>query len=133
MATAAVTADKVVAAIVAGRCDGTLADVIEAVKQRASSGATAICWRVTWGDLVVDEENLTINEWRLVAKQTGKQLGEVHPSDPIDCAAIITAGLVERSGMKPSEAFDSLKTATVVQMLRAVSDYEAVPPKDSAD
>lgn len=129
---AAVSAAQVVSAILAGRCDGKITDIMQAVKSRVEAGEIGICWKVAFDDLEITEENQTINEVLLVNKQTGKDWGGFHPSHSGDCAAIVVAALVERKGMKASEAFDLIKSRPAVEFVRAVSEYEvASPPKDA--
>lgn len=131
----AVDIDKLVEELLIGRHDARLSDLFAAFRHRVTDLGGATRWRLTWDDLVVDEDNLTLLECETAERLSGKTWVSLTPQTAAhDCVAILAAALVHRRGMSASEARDALAALTVKQVADEVlSEYLAVPaPFDSA-
>lgn len=125
---------EIVVAILNGDLDDDITDIVAAIRERANKGEIRMCWKVTFDDLEITEENQTINEAQSVERQTKKAWGKYHPANSAaECAAIIVAALVERQGVDAVKAFEMLKDRKASDLVKSISDYAAVdPPKDGS-
>jgi hypothetical protein len=123
---------QVVAEILAGRHDGGLLTIVEAVKERLSKGTTRFCWRLRYDDLEVTEETVTVGEIRLVEKSSGVNWMELDPATSAEhFAALLTVLLHTRSGMKSADATAAVEAIPMGELLDHLTQYELAPaPKD---
>jgi hypothetical protein len=131
----AVDIDKLIEELLIGRHDERLSDLFSAFRHRVSELGGATRWRLTWDDLVVDEENLTLLECETAERLSGKTWVSLTPQVAAhDCAAILSSALMHRRGVTAAEARDTIAGLTVKQIADEVlSEYLAVPaPFDSA-
>ena len=127
---------KAVEELLIGRYDDRLTELYAAFRQRLVDLNGATRWRLSWDDIVVDEDNLTLLECETAERLSGKTWVALNPQVAAhDCVAILTAALVHRRSITPSEARDALAGLTVMQVADEVrTEYLAVPaPFDSAD
>ncbi len=118
-------------AILAGDCDGLITDIVAALREHQRSGAVELCWRVAFDDLVIDEENLTVNEAKIIEAATGESVLALPVARSAkNIAAVIAAGLMERVGMTSAEAFKAVGSRSLRDLMQAVTEYAIVdPPK----
>lgn len=123
---------QTVAEVLAGRHDGDLLTLVEAVKERLSKGASRVCWRLTYDDLEVTEESVTIGEIRLVEKSIGANWMSLDPASSAEhFAALLTVLLHTRLGLKSSEAQAKVEAIPMGDLLKHLTQYELAPaPKD---
>lgn len=62
------TAQDIAQRIAAGDYDGELMPVLEAIQGRFASQATGMRWQLKLGDLLVTEDDLTLNEAYAIEK-----------------------------------------------------------------
>jgi hypothetical protein len=100
--------DRVLMEIVAGRHDERLLDLVAAVQARAVAGSITTKWVLAVDGITVDEDELTIDMYDVVERQTGKGWDEltlpVMASSATILRAMIEAVLVYRDGMTPEDA-----------------------------
>lgn len=129
---------KVTADILAGRHDGKLIQIIEAIQHRMSSGAAQTYWRIRWDDLEVTEQSITAGEMRTVIQYLSAARGQrvtvvdVHPElEPGDFIAVLATVLQSRKGVALKEAEKLIGDVPMADLLAAVDMYEVAPaPKD---
>lgn len=120
--------------IALGRHDDDLPEIVEAVGLRAVERRVEVRWRLTFGDLVIDEENLTLDELVRVEELTGKTWLTLDPKRSARAArAFILAALESREGLSPADAAERLSDVTAHEVGDGVSEYAvADAPFDSA-
>lgn len=123
---------QVVAEILAGRYDGSLLVVVEAVQKRLTDGPGQTRWRVTYDDLVVTEESVTVGEIRKLEKLLGVGWMQIDPQTSGEhFAGLLTILLCSRKDMKPKDATDLVEAIPMGDLLSHLDQYELTPaPKD---
>lgn len=129
---------KVTADILAGRHDGKLIQIIEAIQHRMASGAAQTYWRIRWDDLEVTEQSITAGEMRTVIQYLSAARGkrvtvvDVHPElEPGDFIAVLATVLQSRKDIPLKEAEKQIGDVPMADLLAAVDVYEVAPaPKD---
>lgn len=129
---------KVTADILAGRHDGKLVQIIEAIQHRMASGAAQTYWRIRWDDLEVTEQSITAGEMRTVLQYLSAARGQrvmmldVHPEvEPGDFIAVLATVLQSRKDIPLKEAERQIEAIPIADLLAAVDIYEMAPaPKD---
>lgn len=130
--------DRVVADILAGKHDGHVLHVIEAVQTRMAQGHTQTYWRIRIDGIEVTEQSVTAGEMRtvcdLLSAARGQRvwMGDVHPElEPGDFIAVLSTVLQSRQGMSLSEAVKRCEAIPMQELREAVDLYEVAPsPKD---
>lgn len=130
----AAPAKKAIQEIMAGRCDGELLSILEAVQTRIVAGEARFQWCITWGDLEVTEDNLLLDEAISVEEATGTTWASIDPArNARQCRAILRACLISRRGLTPTEADAELAKVGVTEIVGCLSRVEVNPaPLDSA-
>jgi hypothetical protein len=130
-AAAMTPAQRAASAIRKGECDADLADVLNALMERVSTGEVALRWRLDLDDLHVTEEDLTLGEADMLERLLGCTWGEVNPLKSAEhAAALIRVCLVSRTGITTEEASDLTKGYPVKRVVDAITQYaETDPPK----
>lgn len=126
---------KLAQEILIGRHDDDLPDLVKAIGERAVTTRTEVRWRLTLGDLVVDEDNLTLFELERVEKITGQSWLAIDPRRKAShCIAFLQAALEAREGLSADDARGRLKDITAKTVADEVlSEYVVQPaPFDSA-
>lgn len=119
------TAADIVAAIEAGGLDGDLATIVAAARARLD-GAQSRRWRITHGDLVVTEDDLTLAEATSVERLVGCGWGDLSPVDFAGhTRAVIAACLHHRTGIDLKAALASVGGMTVNDAVDSIDFYEA--------
>jgi hypothetical protein len=116
--------------IAAGDLDGELATVLEAIQTRFAEGAAAMTWSINLPDLdlVIHENDLTLNEAMLIEKMIGTTWANIEPvTSAAHCRAILAVCLSQRQDLTAEEASDKLKTLKVVDLLSAIKREEINP------
>lgn len=123
---------EILEGIKAGDHDGSLVDIIEAVRVRLTFGTTAIRWKVTFEDVEYREEDLTLGEASTVERLTGSSWGQLNPeSSATECQAIVAACIHHRTGAKLGDAVKKVGEWTAADAAQAIGSYEVdEAPKD---
>lgn len=117
-------ADEIVSAISAGDLDGDLAAIVGAARERLLTNRSQR-WRITHGDLVVTEDDLTLAEATTVELVAGTTWGDLSPVDSAThTLAVIAAGLHHRNGMPLKQAMSSVGGLTVETAVAMIDFYE---------
>jgi hypothetical protein len=125
--------EAVVESVTAGDHDGHLVEIIEAVRLRFQFGTTEQRWKVVYHDQEFTEDDLTLNEARLVERISGTNWGMLNPvSSASECQAIITACLHTRQGKTlkfgrdgpAGDAWDEAGGMTTHEAVDAITSYE---------
>lgn len=121
--------DKLMADIALGRHDGRLTELFSTFVERLSQKGAGVRWRLTWEDVVVDEENLTLIECEMAERLAGKTWLTLDPKrSATDCMSILTAAVSCRRGIPVDQAREALSSLTVHQVANEVrSEYVADP------
>ncbi len=121
-------------AILNGQYDTVIADVLEAIKIRDREGTIHLCWRFTYEDLVVDEDNITVAEALLVEQARGVAVQDLRVAATAhNAAAVLVAALMERKNMSIEDATKQVGALGATQMFKMISEYPDVnPPKDAS-
>lgn len=127
---------KMAAEIMAGRHDGDLQAITDAIRHRVKDGATSFRWKITLGDDEWTEETLTLGEVGWVERITGKTWLDVgRPGETgAVTAAYVVAHYISVGGMEYDAAREKVAGLNAGDVALAVSEYE-VPkpaPKDPA-
>lgn len=119
------TSDKIVAEILAGRHDGKLADIQQAMRERVLSQATSMRWKITHPEVEITEDDLTLEEAELIERVTRQSWAQIDPyASAVECRAILTVCLQKRAGKTPKEAADLTAKLTVTSTTEMLSSYE---------
>lgn len=122
---------KLQAEILAGRYDGHLVDVTEAIAARLRSGATSMLWRITLPDGETwDAETVTIGEIRYAESVTGKSYLELNPGKSMIEFVALVAGHYKSQGMDTKDAVAKADALTQRDAVAAVELYEGHLGKD---
>lgn len=120
---------KIAQEILIGRHDDDLPALVKAIGERAVTTRTEVRWRLTLGDLVVDEENLTLLELERVENLTGKSWLVVDPRKTAGyCIAMLQAAIESREGLSPDDARKRLTDITAKQIADEVLSEYVVQP-----
>jgi len=120
----------VVDGILAGDYDGQLADLIDAARQRVTSEATSLRWRITLGDDVWDEDTITVGEMRFVEQFTGKTWRDIPGpvASATTLAGFVVAHLHKVKKLELADAIARFDGMTAREAVDLVSEYEVVAP-----
>lgn len=119
------SAEDLIAEIKAGRMDGHLADVQEAMRERVLSQATSMRWQLNHPDVQVREDDLTLEEAEMIERVTGMSWATIDPySSAVECRAILTVCLQKRCGKTPAEAAAITGKIPVTEATELLSTYE---------
>lgn len=112
-----------------GRYDAEIPAIVEAVALRANQLKTDVRWRITLEDLVVDEENVTLDELVRVEELTKRTWLSVDPRKSArDCKAFMQAVLESRAGLSAAEAVERLGSMRAPEIMAALAEYVVEPP-----
>ncbi len=118
-------AQKICAEILAGRHDGKLADINEAIRERVLSQATSLRWKISHPLVEVTEDDLTLEEAEQVERITKLTWASIDPySSAVECRAILTVALQRRAGLSAADAAAETGKLTVTQATEIMSTYE---------
>ena len=121
--------NHVVQQIKLGKYDGCLQDVLEAIQFRAAGGATSFRWRLTWEDLEVTEDNVTLGELVDIEKALDVSWVAINPAKSAQqCVAILEAALKHRSELSEAEVAEKVSELTAGEALECLDQYEVVRP-----
>lgn len=128
------TVSDVVEHILAGVFDADLGDVIDAIDARVKAGEVEIGWRIDFDGLVIDTENQTVGEARVVEGVTRQSIAKVPVGDSATIiATIVAAALMERNGLSNEDAFKAVGKHSARALLKSVTKYAIdSPPKDDS-
>lgn len=111
--------------IVAGDLDAELADILNALHQRNVERVVTTRWRVRLGDLVVTEDDVTLDELELAETLAKRSWHTLHPVQSAASAkALLIAGHVHRLGMTEQQARATVGKLTGAEVLDAVDTVE---------
>lgn len=119
------TPDKVIAEIAAGKLDGHLAEIQEAMRERVLSQATSMRWKITHPDIEVREDDLTLEEGEMIERITGGSWATIDPySSAAECRAILAVCLQKRCGKTAAEAAEISGNVPITEAAGMLSTYE---------
>ena len=122
------TAQDIAQRIAAGDYDGDLMPVLEAIQGRFASSATGLRWQLKLGDLLVTEDDLTLNEAYAIEKAAACTWVEIDPVRSANhCRAIVGVCLESRLGLTHAEVEARIGTLTVSELVDAISRREVTP------
>ena len=119
--------------IKAGRLDGSITDLIDAITDRVREGAVIMRWHVRLDDLDVTEDDLTIDEAYQVERESGGNWRDITPlQSAAHARALLVALFQTRRGLTLDEARYEAGRLTVAETLAAISQEAAPGPLDSS-
>lgn len=123
---------QVVAEILAGRFDGELLTLVEAVQVRFKSGPGQTRWRIRFDDLEVTEETITVGEIRRLEKALGVGWMDIDPQGSAEHFSVLLAVLLAtRCDMSATDAQAKVDAIPMGDLLSHLDSYELTPaPKD---
>jgi hypothetical protein len=118
-----------------GDYDGHEAEIVDAVRKRVTAGLVKFAWRISYQELDITEENLTVGEAKVIEDILGSSIYAVPPAGSAEnIAAYLVACLVNRSGLSRDVATKQVDGESIKALLGCVTDYTLVdPPKESGD
>lgn len=123
----------VVAAILAGRLDDHIDDLVEALGQRVADAKKERPWRIEVGATVVTEEDLTWGEAAAIQRilKIEAWWRDIDLMDPLHQLAVCSVRLARLEGISQKEAIERLEHHfTAREALEGVSRYTAIPLTD---
>lgn len=122
------TAQDIAQRIAAGDFDGDLMPVLEAIQGRFASQATGLRWQLSLGDLLVTEDDLTLNEAYAIEKAAACNWVEIDPVRSANhCRAVVGVCLESRLNLSHAEVEARLDALTVSELVDAISRREVTP------
>ena len=120
--------------IAAGDYDDHLGAIYEALQIRFNEGAAGLRWVISFDDLHVAEDDLTLDEAFMIEKVTGCTWDQIEPVRSAGhCRAILAVCMAERLGLSMDDVEARLKTVKVVDLLKGIKREVVSPaPLDSA-
>lgn len=119
--------------IKAGRLDGSITSIIEAITDRVREGSVIMRWHVHLDDLDVSEDDLTIDEAYRVERESGGNWSDINPlQSAAHARALLVALFQTRKGLPYDEAVFEVGQLTVAATLAAVTQEAQPGPLDSA-
>jgi hypothetical protein len=119
---------RIVAEILAGQHDDTGDNIFQAIVKRAAEVNGRFRWRVTWDDLTVTEDDLTLDECMAVEKFAGVPW---HRMDPLDsaseAAAVLIVAMNRRRDIPIDDAVKKLGAVGYAEILAGVDKYMVEP------
>lgn len=124
---------SVVSAVKTGELDGSLNDLLEAIRMRLIHGTTEIKWKVAFEGEEFTQDDLTLAEAATVEKITRTTWANLNPTvSATECQAIIAACLHHRQGVKIADAMERVGSMSTEDAVAAIGSYEVDrAPKDS--
>lgn len=123
---------KLLAEIVAGRYDGQLVAITEAIVARLQAGETSMLWRITLPDGDTwDAETATVGELRYAEGVTGLSYLDLNPGKSHTQFAALVAGHYKAQGMDLKDALAKADAITQTDAVAAVELYEGTLGKGS--
>lgn len=120
--------DKFTEELALGRHDDDLPRLVEAIGGRIVAAGGGTRWRISLADVVVDEDNLTLDECEKIEKATGRSWLTLSPAHSATQArAVLRVALQSRLGLSDAETDDRLSKITVREVAEALSEYAVVP------
>lgn len=125
-------AERVVADITAGRCDGSIDLIFEAVADRIRSGSVVMEWHLRVDDLDVSEADLTLDEAYRIEGEAGGNWRDINPlTSARDARAVIVSVLQTRKGLSYDEAVFRVGQLTVAEVVDSIRQEVAAGPLGS--
>ena len=122
--------------IAAGDLDDSIGAIYEAMQTRFKEQAVGLTWSINLPalDIVITEDDLTIDEAMLIERMAGCTWGDIDPvRSANDARAVLAACLSQRQNLTPEQATERLKSVRVTDYLRAIKREVLAPaPLDSA-
>lgn len=121
------TPDKLISEIAAGKMDGHLAEIQEAMRERVLSQATSMRWKITHPEVEVREDDLALEEAVMIERITGQSWATIDPySSAMECHAILAVCLQKRCGKTPADAAAIVGKIPVTEAAAMLSTYEVM-------
>ena len=98
---------RIVAEILAGQHEDAASDILAALLEFSRKNEDRVRWKITWPlhDLVVTEDDLTVEECLRVEKATGVRWHQIDPIDSVnEAAAILSVALSSRRDLPLEDA-----------------------------
>lgn len=123
---------KVITEILAGRHDGKLKEIVEAITARVQTDETGFLWRITLDGETWDAETVTLGELRRAEPMAGKSYLMLDPLKFMrDFSALVVAHYMHK-GMTQDVAFEKADAIPRSVLASAVDFYEGTLGKGSA-
>lgn len=126
MADPTVAPSKLTAEILAGRYDGSLVDLVDAVRERFAASDVRKFWRIRFDGDEWTEETVTLGEIAAVERMLGLTWHQIDPAAAgTHLQALIAAHLAERDDdVKFADALVLAKKMPMGDLLDVLSHYE---------
>lgn len=123
----------VVRAILAGKFDGSILELNQAILARVRNSSVQTRWVITVDGMTIDEDEMTVGEMKVAEKLAGMDWRFLNPVRSADqFAAVVAAALHCRTDMALDEAVAKVDAMTTVAVNGAISEREVADgPKDS--
>ena len=117
-------ASKLAKEIALGRHDEDLPEIVEAVGLRAVERRVEVRWRLTFGDIVIDEDSITVGELCRVEEMTGKTWVVLNPRRSAGAAkAFLQAALEHREDLSAADASARVDAMSASDLAGALTEY----------
>jgi hypothetical protein len=127
----AVDVTKLCEELALGRHDDRLQDLAEAVGHRIVTKGAKMRWRITvtlgdLGELVVDEDNVTLDEMETAERLAGATWLTLDPRQSArKMRAVLAAAVMHRHGLTEADALEALSGLGALAVVESLSEYMA--------
>lgn len=116
---------KVVAEVLAGRHDGQLVDIMEAIGQRVRTSDVRLCWRLRLDGEAWDEQTITSGELAFAEKLLKISYVGIEPKSRIEHRiALVIAHLHKVHGVEVEKAVERAEAMTLPDQEQMFEMYE---------
>lgn len=125
------TPAKLRAEILAGAFDGSLIEIVDAIRERFDRSESRKMWRIRFDGDEWTEETITLGEVAMAERALGLTWLQIDPAAAgSHLQALIAAHIAERDGAKYGDALNVAKAMPMGDLLDVLSHYEkAEAPK----
>jgi hypothetical protein len=115
-------AERILEDIAAGKADGDLNAIAEAIGNRVMAGAVASRWKIELDGMTVTEDDITLDEAALVQEAAGIVWRNLDPlRSAVHARALILVCLQTRKGLTEDEAKGRTATLGALETIEAIS------------
>lgn len=112
-----------------GKYDGHLQDVMSAIQFRAAGGATSFRWRLTFDDVTITEDDITLGELVKIEKALDVSWVSINPARSAEqITTILSVAMKHRTDLSDDEVDETVAAITASEATDALDQYEVVQP-----